>query len=303
MNRRIVCLLVAVLVLVASNAVRAAEGRREAKAHADRALRQYNLGNFEEAIGEFGKAYEIEPSPILLFNIGLAHRHLEHWDRATFFFRRYLNETGADAPSRTDAQRYIQEMESKIADGKKGGDSTPAPTTGPVASPAPTPVNNGAVAPPPPPPTTSPSAIPIGPQGDAGAAPRATTSASTNAPWLRTAAWISGGVAVAALAGGVAFQLASSSNLSDFNSSNSGCGVLPDGSIVSTGSDTQAQCASLHNSWSSDKHWAIAGYAVGGAFAVTSAVLFLTSRPKSAETAVSFSCVPGPAGVACGGTF
>ena len=305
MNRRIVCLLAAVLVIVASSAAGAAEGRREAKAHADRALREYNLGNFEEAIGEFGKAYEIEPSPILLFNIGLAHRHLEHWDRATFFFRRYLNETGADAPSRTDAQRYIQEMESKIADGKKGGDSTPAPISGPIASPAPTPVNNGAMAPPPPAPVTSPSAIPTGPQGDAGAAPGATPPASTNTPGLRTAAWISGGVAVAALAGGIAFQLASSSNLSDFNSSNTGCGVLPNGSIVSMGNDPQPQCVSLHDSWSSDKHWAIAGYAVGGVFAVTSAVLFLTSRPKGAgaETAVSFSCSPGPAGVVCGGVF
>ena len=56
MNRRIVCLVVAVVAFAASGAARAAEGRREAKAHADRALREYNLGNFDEAITEFGKA-------------------------------------------------------------------------------------------------------------------------------------------------------------------------------------------------------------------------------------------------------
>ena len=118
---------------------------------------------------------------------------------------------------------------------------------------------------------------------------------------MRTAAWISGGVAAAALGAGIGFQLASSSNLSDFNS---GCGIL-NGSIVSTGSNTQAQCVNLHDSWSSDKNWAIAGYAVGGVFAVTSTVLFLTSRPKSAgtEAAAFWSCVPGPTGVACGGVF
>ena len=212
MNRRIVCLVVAVVAFAASGAARAAEGRREAKAHADRALREYNLGNFDEAITEFGKAYEIEPSPILLFNIGLAHRHLEHWDRATFFFRRYLNETAPDAPSRNDAQRYIQEMEPKIAEGKKGADSTPPATpaiAGPPASPAPTPVGTGVSGSPPPPTVTgSASGAPIGPPVGTGPTPGTSPPASTNTPWLRTAAWISGGVAVAALAGGVGYVLA-----------------------------------------------------------------------------------------------
>ena len=63
MNRRIVCFLVAVLPTVAMGAAHAGEGRREAKAHADRALREYNLGNFEQAITEFGKAYESSPRP------------------------------------------------------------------------------------------------------------------------------------------------------------------------------------------------------------------------------------------------
>jgi hypothetical protein len=305
MNRRIVCFFVAVLAIVVTGAAHAAEGRREAKAHADRALREYNLGSFEEAISEFGKAYEIEPSPILLFNIGLAHRHLEHFDRATFFFRRYLNETGPDAPSRADAQRYIQEMEAKTAAANKGTEPAPAavPTTGGTsATPTPTPANGGpSAATPPQPVTGSPSVAPTTPQAGTPTTPAPNPPASQNTPWLRTAAWISGGVAVAALGAGIGFQLASSSNLSDFNS---GCGVL-NGSIMPTGTDTQAQCVSFHDSWSSDKNWAIAGYAVGGAFAVTSAVLFLTSRPKStgAEGTVSFSCIPGPAGVACGGLF
>ena len=306
MNRLTVCFLVAVLAIVTTSAAHAGDGRKEAKAHADRALREYNLGNFEEAITEFGKAYEIGPSPILLFNIGLAHRHLEHWDRATFFFRRYLNETAPDAPSRAAARRFIEEMQSKIAAGTKGPDTaTTAPPTaaGSTTPQTTTPAKTDASSPPPPQtPAGSPSVTPTGPQVGGGTTPVANPPANSSTPWLRTAAWISGGVAVAALGGGIAFQLASSSNLSDFNS---GCGVLADGSIVSTGSNTQAQCVSFHDSWSSDKHWAIAGYAVGGAFAVTSAVLFLTSRSTSpgSETAVSFSCSPGPVGVICGGVF
>jgi hypothetical protein len=302
LKRRITCLLAAVLAFIAWNVAGATEGRREAKAHADRALREYNLGNFEEAISEFGKAYEIEPSPILLFNIGLAHRHLDHFERASFFFRRYLNETGPDAASRNDAERYIQEMESKLAQEKKATDSAPtAPprSAGPTAPAQPGAVNDGGanVAP------LAP-AIPAAPRGDTRGPPSASAPASSSSE-LRTIAWVSGGAAVAALVGGVAFQVASAHNLSEFNSASSGCGVLSDGSIGSKGPDTAAQCASLHDSWSSDKHWAIAGYAVGGALAVTSAVLFLTSRPKSSgvETAVSFTCSPGPAGVVCGGVF
>ena len=175
-------------------------------------------------------------------------------------------------------------MEPKIAEGKKGADSTPpaTPAIGRTAGcPPPTPVGTG-VSGSPPPPTVTGSASgaadgpPAGHRPDAGNE----SSGEHETPWLRTAAWIWAARPFGA-GPGVAFQLASSSNLSDFNS---GCGDPLDGTIVSTGTNTQAQCVNLHDSWSSDKHWAIAGYAVGGVFAVTSTVLFLTSRPKSAGT-------------------
>src|SRR6266700_5785635 len=94
MCKRTVFLITVVAMIAAkSTGAFAADGVREAKSHAEKALRQYNLGNFEGAIAEFSKAYEIDPSPSFLFNLGQAHRHLGHLDRAIFFYRRYLEET------------------------------------------------------------------------------------------------------------------------------------------------------------------------------------------------------------------
>jgi tetratricopeptide (TPR) repeat protein len=83
-----------------------------ARAHYQAGTTQYNLGRFEEAIGEYRKAYELKNDPVFLFNIAQAYRQLGHRDRALFFYRRYLS-TAPDSPHRDEVQTRITELEQK----------------------------------------------------------------------------------------------------------------------------------------------------------------------------------------------
>lgn len=319
MNRRTLFILVvaATIMMTAGRTdALAAEGVREAKVHAERALRQYNLGNFEAAIAEFSKAYEIDPSPIFLFNIGQSHRHLGNLDRAVFFFKRYLNETGTDAPSRDEAQRNIHDLEEKIAQQKMTPEKPPGSSLAPAA---PTPSGSPRLSPPTAPAPTSgtardaPSQVPTAPPTPQlkpiAAEPRGSTTTTPEpdrTSTKRTLAWVAGGGALAGLGAAVVFHIAASGKLSDFNHS---CGLDQNGTPFydpksGTGL-TDAQCVADHNAWHTDLGWAEVGYVVGGALAVTSAVLFLTSRSTSppSENRAFLDCRPGPGTVVCGGVF
>jgi hypothetical protein len=315
MKRRAPLVLAGLLAAIALTPrhVNAAEGVKEAKAHAERALRQYNLGNFDEAIAEFSKAYDIAPSPVLLYNIALAHQQAGNAERAVFFYRRYLVEAAPGAPNRDEASRRVHELEDKIAKQSQASEKAPASATpgpppgssAPAAAIPPQPQTSSAnaVTPPPQPGTTGVSAKP----GISTPPSDVPPTAGTGAPWTRTLTWVAGGAAVVALGAGVGFHLAASGKFSDFDRS---CALQPgtnqpvhDPAASPVLSDSQ--CSSLYNDWTSDKHWAIAGYVAGGALAVTSVILFATSRqePSTAGRHAFLQCSPGPGTFFCQGTF
>jgi hypothetical protein len=112
---------------------------------------------------------------------------------------------------------------------------------------------------------------------------------------MRTAAWVVGGAAVAAAGAGVALQLAAHSQSDGFN--NSPCKDMDP--------PFSTDCQNVWNAWQSDKRWSIVGYVAGGALAVTSAILFWTSRAPSSDTTphAHFQCAPSPTGLGCRGVF
>jgi tetratricopeptide (TPR) repeat protein len=103
---RLAALFVAMLSPVAF--AQAEEG--ESRAHFQAGTNHYNLGRFEEAIGEYRKAYELKNDPVFLFNIAQSYRQLGHADRALFFYRRYLS-TAPESPHRNEVQTRIDELE------------------------------------------------------------------------------------------------------------------------------------------------------------------------------------------------
>lgn len=85
-----------------------AERMKQAKANAEEGTRRYNLGQFEEALESYSRAYEAVPAPGLLFNIGQCHRALKRHERAIFFLEGYLREK-PDAPNRDLVEEILAE--------------------------------------------------------------------------------------------------------------------------------------------------------------------------------------------------
>jgi hypothetical protein len=88
----------------------AARARQDADEHARRGLALYRLGRFLEAIGEFEEAYTLNPSDTLLYNIGQAHRRLDHSCEAAIKYRLFLegSPTSSLAP---DVRALLPDLE------------------------------------------------------------------------------------------------------------------------------------------------------------------------------------------------
>lgn len=111
---------------------------------------------------------------------------------------------------------------------------------------------------------------------------------------MRTLAWVAAGGAVLAF-GGAAIALALRE------------GEVSDHAAAScTMNDTREVCTSALSNGDTEQALAITGFAVGGALAVTSTVLFLTapSRPRAVMTSsVHCGAGPGVVGLACVASF
>jgi hypothetical protein len=128
MPRALVITLAALIAAApAPSAAREAEraeprAREDASVYFNRGALNYNLGHFQEATAAFEKAYELEPSPILLFNIAQCQRQLGNNERALFLYRRYL-EQAPHAPNRPDVSKRIAEIEQSIRDEKAAAEA------------------------------------------------------------------------------------------------------------------------------------------------------------------------------------
>ena len=244
----------------------------------EKAVSEYSLGHFAESSALFEEAYQLDPAPILLFNVAQCQRHLGNSERALLFYRRYLEGAPADAPERVEATKHMTELDAALreqaapkAPPPSGAERVPQPPAG-----IPSPVEQGSA------------------PGD---------SQHT----LRVLAWTTGAVAAGALVvGGVAavvwskrvgrFDDHAGPLLQDPTKSGKNCGV-DDPNRGGTG------CSSLYDDLRSARTWTITSLVTAGVFAAGSAVLFLTSAPgsESHTTQGSITCGPNPfsRGISC----
>jgi tetratricopeptide (TPR) repeat protein len=226
----------------------AADGNKAvAKRHYRRAVSDYNLGRFEDAIGEFEKAYELDPAPTLLWNIAQAHRKLGHAERAIFFYRRYLDEA-PDAKDRGDVEKRIRELDEQLR--------REAPAPNPVLSPPP-----AAPAPPSAPsPPSGQSPVNAPPTEAVTTAPR--TRAPSDGSGLRAAGLVTAGAGVVVVGVGLVFGLKAKSD-----------------------SDSVSQAprfdASKYDSGRRAESIQWICYGVGGAALVTGGILYLVGQNSS----------------------
>jgi tetratricopeptide (TPR) repeat protein len=136
--------------------------KQKTKEHYEKATRLYNVGKYQEAVGEYEAAYLVSADPVMLFNIAQCHRLANQPDEAARFYKNYLR-NAPGAPNRDDVERKIAEMERLSEERRRAGTPSvqPAQPTPPPVSPTPGPMPAGPASPPP---------------LDTGAPPAATTS-------------------------------------------------------------------------------------------------------------------------------
>jgi hypothetical protein len=164
----------------------------EAKQLARRSIVEYNGGDFEKALTDVKRAYDLDPAPGLLYNLGQCHRALHHWEQAEFFFKGYLRGRPG-AANRTAVRALVDEMEKNRLDElaeRKAAAPPPAPE--PAAAP------QIIIAQPAPAPAPEP-------------APTAAVTAPAQGRHIPASTWIFGAIGLAAgIAGAVAWGLVAS---------------------------------------------------------------------------------------------
>lgn len=112
---RWLAVLIVCLVAVAPRLARADDpATRAAKRHFERGEKLFAIGQFDEALDEYQKAFDARAIPDFLFNIGQCYRNLGDLAQAIFSFKKYLK-LEPDAPNKDAVTKLIDELEDKRA--------------------------------------------------------------------------------------------------------------------------------------------------------------------------------------------
>src|SRR3954453_3022703 len=196
MRASISIVLAAALLFVCGGA--RAQNVSEARKHYELGTKYYDLQRYADAAKEYEAAFVIKDDPALLFNIGQAYRLARNPRKAIGAYRSYLRRVPNDS-RRGEVQRRIADLQKQIDSEEQNAASPPTGTIPPS--------DEARTTTPPPKPTTPPPAAEVAPTTTATPIPEATTTP----PGVRTkklAAYIVGGVGVAALGVGVGRELA-----------------------------------------------------------------------------------------------
>lgn len=103
------------LALAATPAL-ASKAAKEAKLQSKQAAKLYNAGQFREALALYEDAYRLDARPTTLFNIAQCHRMLGNYERALFFYRRYLDAFKGRPRNLKVVKQLVAECEQKQAE-------------------------------------------------------------------------------------------------------------------------------------------------------------------------------------------
>jgi hypothetical protein len=262
------------LMLIAGSAHAADANAEVARQHYNKAVQLYDLGHFDDAIGEFEKAYEAKQDPVLLYNLAQSHRRLGNHKRALDLYKNFLRRM-PETPLRAEVEARITSLQKLVDEDAARATqnpqlTTPLPPTGPAPA------------------ITAPAAAPVA------TAPAVATTASSapadvgDGRALRIAGWATAGAGVVAVAGGVLFGLRTRS-MSD---------RVTDAPVFQASDETSGKDAVT-------LQWVC--YGVGAAALATGGVLLYLGWPRTAGSApavaVAPTLLPAGAGVVTGGTF
>jgi hypothetical protein len=297
------------LVLLGSMPTASAAGLdKKGTADAKKATQLYKQGSYEDAAGLFLQLSLDNPGmPVFVRNLGACYYYLRRPEPALSNLREYLHKKqDIDPKDREEVEKWIAEMdELRRGTGAKPAEAPtmpPAPGMAPVTAPGvmpnapaqapypsyqpvpmtgyPTAPATPGWAPPGPGPDPSAGSWPVPATGAPGVAAQPEAPSKSNG--RMTAAWILGGVGVAALVTGGVCTLMATSRFSDVEKKYDP-GKESDGKTFATA------------------QWI--GYGVGAAAITTAVILAVTSKSSSGTVALAPTVGPGQAGAALSGSF
>jgi tetratricopeptide (TPR) repeat protein len=155
-----------------------------------RSILEYDTGDYAEALADIKRAYELDPLPGLLFNVGQCHRALRHYREAILAFQSYLRAV-PDAKNKETVNVLLEEEEklfnAELTIPLARSDSVlvlPSTSPPPTATPQPPPMAT--------PPVAKEESVPA-------AAVEPQVEKSAKGPHSHTAAYVLGSVAVASV--------------------------------------------------------------------------------------------------------
>ncbi len=83
------------------------------KARIENGKKQFRDGNFEAAIEEFKAAFDIKPTPAVLFNIGKSYEKMGRYEEAIDYLQQYL-ELDPNATDRADVEEQVRRLKKSI---------------------------------------------------------------------------------------------------------------------------------------------------------------------------------------------
>ena len=86
-----------------------------AKALFKSGMKTYDVGDFEGALKLYSDAYQLAPLPGFLFNIAQCHRQLNNFERAAFFYQRFIDTSRPRAANVDVAAGLLDEMKTRQA--------------------------------------------------------------------------------------------------------------------------------------------------------------------------------------------
>ena len=166
---------------------------------------EYNAGEFGRAFLDYQGAYELEPIPELLFDMAQCQRELHHWERADFFYRRYLRER-PQARNRAKVEALVAQMQEHAQGTPPKSPDTPSIAQAPPLPPAPPspsaalrsdrPASSTAL------PSTDPMNFPPDASGEAAPPSPVNTQPAGASRGAPAGAWVLGTIGAVALLGG-----------------------------------------------------------------------------------------------------
>jgi hypothetical protein len=94
-----------------------AANMKEAKDRFERALALYDDGDYDAALVEFHRAYDLAPTYKILYNIAKIQRHTNNYSAAITNFERYLQLGGAEVPAdrRDEVEKELAVLKTRVA--------------------------------------------------------------------------------------------------------------------------------------------------------------------------------------------